>query len=111
MASAWVFILIALAYALLKIYLEKRWAGLDAAGEEPELSSLAFSSGQSVYELFRAAGTKWNVTATQLEDDFRRYLKGGPLPHYMRDFLRGHLQRGDRTYQQLIFSGGRPPYL
>jgi hypothetical protein len=29
----------------------------------------------------------------------------------VRDYLRRQLKPGDRTYQKLIFSGGRPPYL
>jgi len=111
MAHGWIFILLALLYAILKIYLEKRWAIQDAAGDESELANRAFSSGNSVYELFRAAGPKWNVAAHQIDKDFRRYLQRGDIPHYVRDHLRQHRQHGDRTYQQLIFSGGRPPYL
>ena len=111
MNGAWIFIAIAVVYAVLKVYLEKRWAGLDAVGDDPDLTNLAFSSGRSAYEVFQAAGPRWNVASRQIDTDFRTYLKDGSMPHYVRDYLRRHRQRGDRTYQQIIFSGGRPPYL
>lgn len=109
--NAWIFILIALGYAVMKVWLERRWASQDAVGDAHELANLAFSSGQSVYALFQAAGTKWNVAPKQVDNDFKQYLTDGQIPHYMRDDLRRHISNGDRTYLQLIFAGGRPPYL
>jgi hypothetical protein len=105
------FIVIGLIYVGLKIYLEKRLAPLDAVGEERELSDVAFASGNSVYEVFKTAGSTWNLPAEKSEDDFKKYLQRGAIPHYVRDYLRRQLKPSDRTYQKLIFSGGRPPYL
>ena len=105
------FIVIGLIYVGLKIYLEKRLAPLDAVGEERELSDLAFANGNSVYEVFKAAGATWSLPVEKSEDDFKKYLQLGAIPHYVRDHLRRQLKPGDRTYQKLIFSGGRPPYL
>ena len=111
MNNAILFIVIGLIYVILKIFLEKRLAPLDAVGEERELSDLAFTNGNSVYEVFKTAGSTWNLSAEKSEDDFKNYLQGGEIPHYVRDYLRRQLKPGDRTYQKLIFSGGRPPYL
>ena len=111
MNNAILFIVIGLIYVVLKIYLEKRLAPLDAIGEERELSDLAFANGNSVYEVFQAAGSTWNLPAEKSEDDFKNYLQRGAIPHYVRDHLRRQLKTSDRTYQKLIFSGGRPPYL
>ena len=105
------FIVISLIYVILKIYLEKRLAPLDAIGDERELSDVAFANGNSVYEVFKTAGSIWNLPAEKSEDDFKKYLQRGTIPHYVRDYLRRQLKPGDRTYQKLIFSGGRPPYL
>ena len=111
MFNTLLFIVIGLIYVVLKIYLEKRLAPFDAVGEECELSDLAFTNGNSVYEVFKTAGSTWNLPAEKCEDDFTIYLQRGAIPHYVRDYLRRQLKPGDRTYQKLIFSGGRPPYL
>jgi hypothetical protein len=111
MSNTILFIVIGLTYVVLKIYLEKRLAPLDAVGDERELSDLAFANGNSVYEVFKTAGSIWNLPAEKPEDDFKIYLQRGTIPHYVRDYLRRQVKPGDRTYQELIFSGGRPPYL
>jgi hypothetical protein len=111
MTNTILFIVIGLIYVVLKIYLEKRLAPLDAIGDERELSDVAFANGNSVYEVFKTAGSIWNLPAEKSEDDFKKYLQRGAIPHYVRDYLRRQLKPGDRTYQKLIFSGGRPPYL
>jgi hypothetical protein len=105
------FIVIGSIYVVLKIYLEKRVAQLEAGDDERELSNLAFSNGNSVYEVFKTAGSTWNIPAENSEDDFKKYLQRGVIPHYVRDYLRRQLRPGDCTYLKLIYSGGRPPYL
>ena len=111
MHNALLFIAIALAYAVLKVYLEKRLAHLDANGDERRLADLAFASGCSVYDVFRSAGSKWRFSSGKIDADFRQFLTQGEIPPYVQDYVHRHLQAQDRTYQQLIFSGGRPPYL
>jgi hypothetical protein len=111
MNSAIIFIGLALAYAVAKILLEKRLAPLDDVGDGRRLSDLAFASGRSVYELFHAAGAAWNFSRDKIEGDFKRYLQHDDVPHYVSTYARRHRQTGDRTYQALLFSGGRPPYL
>ena len=105
------FVGIALVYAILKIYLEKRLAPLDAVGDDRRMADLAFASRCSVYDLFVSAGSKWSFSRGKIDEDFHRYLKRGEIPPYVHDYVQRHLQAEDHTYQQLIFSGGRPPYL
>lgn len=111
MINAAIFIGLALAYAIAKILLEKRLAPLDDVGDGRRLSDLAFASGRSVYDIFHAAGAAWNFSREKVEDDFKRYLQRDEVPHYVGTYARRHRQTGDRTYQRLLFSGGRPPYL
>ncbi|MFZ0612799.1 MAG: hypothetical protein WAM73_11215 [Desulfobacterales bacterium] len=111
MSNAIFFIVLGLIYVLLKVYLEKRLAPMDSLGDEYDLSDLAFSTGQSVYDVFKVAAVTWNVTVEKSDDDFKKYLTQGHIPHYVRDYLRRQTKPGDRTLQKLVFSGGRPPYL
>jgi len=106
-----IFIVIALAFALLKVYLEKRLAPLDAVGEERQLGELAFARGCSVYQLFQEAGAVWNFSQAKVEADFKQYVSQSRVPPYLHDYLLKNLQAGDQTYQKLLYPGGRPPYL
>ena len=105
------FIGIALLFAALKVYLEKRLAPLDAIGQERQLGDLAFSRGCSVYHLFEEAGSVWNFSQAKIEADFKQYVHQNDVPPYLNDFLQKNLQSGDQTYQKLLYPGGRPPYL
>ncbi|MFZ7127227.1 MAG: hypothetical protein ACOWWM_13820 [Desulfobacterales bacterium] len=111
MLDALLFIGLAAAYAAVKIILERKLTPLDDAGDERQLSDLAFACGISVYELFTRAGEVWNFSRRKVEEDFKRYLKQSQVPRYVREYVRQHLLNDDRTYQRLLFSGGRPPYL
>lgn len=101
----------ALAYALLKIYLEKRLGPLDDVGDDRHMADLAFACGCSVYDLFRLAGDQWNFSDGKMASDFRLYLKTNQIPPYVSNYVRHHRFKRNRTYQQLIYMGGRPPYL
>jgi hypothetical protein len=111
MTNAIIFIGLAVAYAAAKIILEKRLAPLDDVGEGRRLTDLAFASGRSAYELFQAAGAPWKFSQAKIDDDFKHYLHHDDVPSYVSRYVRSHRQCGDRTYQRLLFSGGRPPYL
>ena len=106
-----IFFALGILYMMLKIYLERRLALQDATAIERRLADLAFASGCSEYELFKRSAEKWRFSNQKIERDFRRYLKTGHLPTYMNQLLAEHAGDADSTYQQLIFSGGRPPYL
>ena len=111
MYQALVFICIALIFAALKVYLEKRWAPLDAMGDERLLGDLAFSRGCSVFQLFEEAGAVWNFSRSKIEADFRQYVLQNDVPPYLHEYLQANLQPGEHTYQKLLYPGGRPPYL
>lgn len=111
MWSALILFGLALAYGLLKIYFEKRLAPLDDVGEDRRLADLAFANGCSVFDLFKSAGEDWQFSNLKIGNDFRQYLLEGLVPHYVGEYVRRHQRAEDRTYQKLIFSGGRPPYL
>lgn len=111
MSHPLIFIGIAALFALLKIVLEKRLAPLDAAGDEHRLSDLAYDRGCSVYDLFKEAGKMWNFSNSKIENDFKQYALDNHIPEYLHDYLKKSLPPDSRTYQKLLFSGGRPPYL
>jgi hypothetical protein len=102
---------LALVYALLKIYFEKRLAPLDDVGDERHLADLAFTCGCSVFDLFRLAGAQWNFSEQKIDADFRRYLMADVVPPYVSAYLREHRQQHNNTYHRLLYNGGRPPYL
>jgi hypothetical protein len=107
-----IFICLAVLYGALKIILERRLAPLDVVGEEGDLSDAAFSSGCSVYALFQQAGGVWPFSRDRIESDFKSYLHTGDIPGYVRQFVKTQPAGArDRTYNKLIYSGGRPPYL
>lgn len=111
MHNAFIIFGLALAYALLKVYFEKRLAPMDDVGDERHLADLAFASGCSVFDLFRSAGEGWRFSEQKIESDFRRYLKADVVPPYVQAYLRQHAGQRNNSYQRLIYSGGRPPYL
>lgn len=111
MSSSLIFIAFALVYAIAKIVLEKRLAPLDAVHGERQLSDFTYSTGCSAYELFQKAGSEWNFSNYKIESDFKQYLSEGFIPKYVTDYMDSHSPNTDQTYQKLLFSGGRPPYL
>ncbi len=102
---------LAVAYAAVKVLFESRLAPLDAGGDERRLADLAFACGISEFDLFKAAGVSWRFSLEKSERDFKRYLQEGHIPSYVRDYVINHLKTKDRTYQTLLYAGGRPPYL
>lgn len=111
MGSALIFIILGLGYALGKVVLEKRLASDENEKNGPQLENLAFARSCSVYDIFQAAGVKWNFSQFKLEQDFRGYLNEGFVPSYVDEYCRQDHFANDRTYQKILFSGGRPPYL
>jgi|GEM_PF-1572548 len=111
MSPAIIFIGLALVFGLGKVILEKRLAPLDAVGDERRLGDLAFSMGCSVYDLFARAGEAWNFSKSKIDSDFKVYVHEERIPPYLRDYLRKNGHSDDQTYQKILFSGGRPPYL
>jgi hypothetical protein len=111
MTASIIFILLALIFALGKILLEKRWAPLDAVGDERRLGDLAFAQGCSVYDLFVRAAGDWHFSKTKIDADFKDYVRNDRIPPYVHAYLQQSGSAANRTYQELLYAGGRPPYL
>ena len=99
------FIIIVLAYVIIKRISEKRMARTRIISDEECLLHLARLNGCSEFALFRKAALFWTVAAHQVEEDFRSYLMGGDLPHYVRDYIRKNPLDRDQL-QQLIYNSG-----
>lgn len=102
---------LALIFILGKIILEKRLAHLDALGDLRDLGELAFARGCSVYDLFAQAGAVWRFPKTKIDADFKNYTQTDQVPPYLQDYLRHAGQSSEKPYQEMLYAGGRPPYL
>jgi hypothetical protein len=102
---------LALIFIVGKIVLEQRLAHLDAAGDLRDLGELAFARGCSTYDLFAQAGAVWHFSKTKIDADFKNYTHTDRIPTYLHDFLMHEGPPSEKTYQELLYAGGRPPYL
>jgi hypothetical protein len=80
--------LAALAYFELLRLLDRYWSQRTPITDEEYLGFYAKSNAISEYEVFRRAAWEWSVNPTDVETDFRSYLQGEDVPHYVRDFIR-----------------------
>ena len=82
----------AVAIVLVILLATRLWERRENARREPLdfefLFFLARSEGTSEFEQFRRAARIWRISEQRVEDDFKRYLWQGELPHYVRDHLR-----------------------
>jgi hypothetical protein len=76
---------------------DRYWANLKPLSDEEYLTQMARRCQTSEYELFRRAAKVWQVSRARVEADFKRYLLGGHLPHYMTDFIRKSRKKRDQT--------------
>ncbi len=111
MTALFIFMGLGLVFAVGKVLLEKRWAPLDAVGDERRLGDLAFAMDCSVYDLFAHAGAAWGFSKAKIDADFRDYVHSDHIPPYLHAYLQQEGLGGQQTYQELLYAGGRPPYL
>jgi hypothetical protein len=111
MTSALTFVILTIVFAWGKIVLEKRLAPIDAGDVDNHLSDAAFTIGCSVYDLFANAGAEWHFSQNKIDQDFKKYLRYNQTPHYVSAYLRRLGFTSQASYQRLLYSGGRPPYL
>ena len=78
----------ALAYFELMRQIDALWARRTPITDEERLAMLARRREISEHRLFHLAAAGWSLGGGRVEDDFRAYLKGDPIPHYVRDYLR-----------------------
>ena len=99
------FIVMIMVYVVIKRIFEKRMARTRILSDEECLLHLARLNGCSEFELFQKAADFWAVAVLQVEEDFKAYLLGDYLPHYVRDFIRKNPLDRDQL-QQLIYNSG-----
>lgn len=99
------FVLIIIVYVAIKRISEKRMAHTRIISDEECLLHLARLNGCSELELFRKSAVLWTVAERQVDEDFKSYLLGGLLPHYVRDYIRKNPIDRDQL-QQLIYNSG-----
>ena len=103
------FSLLAIVYVLGRKYIERNERRRRLISDEEYLASMATGMNCSEYDLFLVAAKKWHVSILQIEDDFRRYLIAGILPHYVRDFVRKNRSADDVEKNDKINPGGKLP--
>jgi len=87
----WKMILLPIAaflYIELLKHLDIRFAARRTVTDEEYLAHIARSRSTSEYDLFHVAAGTWHIAARQVEDDFKRYVTEGQMPHYVRDYVR-----------------------
>ena len=108
-SGALIFVLLAVVYVLGKKYIEKKEMNLRPETDEEVLARLAGIRKCSELDIFRLAGIEWRVSGNRVEDDFKQYLTGGLLPHYVRDYVRKHRPHdGDGPSSTTSPGGGLP---
>ena len=103
------YLLFVIVYVLGRQYIERNERRTRLVSDEEYLASMATVSNCSEYDLFLLAAKKWHVSILQIEDDFKHYLIGGVLPHYVRDFVRKNKSAGDVEKKEKINPGGKLP--
>jgi len=93
----WKMILLPLAvffYIELLRHLNQKFAARRPISDEEYLAMEARAKSTSEYEIFRLAARPWHISTLRVDDDFRDYLIGGLLPHYVRDHIRRLRKKG-----------------
>jgi hypothetical protein len=103
------FLLLAIVYVLGRKYIEANERRTRHISDEEYLASMATGMNCSEYDLFLVAAEKWHVSILQIEDDFKRYLIVGILPHYVRDFVRKNRSAADVEKNDKTNPGGKLP--
>ena len=107
--GALVFLLLAIAYVLGKKVIEFNEKRIHHISDEEYLALMAADRKCSEYDLFVLAAENWQAPPTQIEEDFKRYLIHGPMPHYVRDFVRKSRSEHDVEKNDRINPGGNLP--
>jgi len=103
------FLFLAIAYVLGRKFIEVNERRIRHTSDEEYLALMALGRRCSEYDLFLLAAEKWHVSTAQIEDDFKRYLIHGLVPHYVRDFVRKNRSSDDVEINDRINPGGNLP--
>ena len=101
--------LLAVVYVLGRKYIEANERRIRPISDEEYLAFMALDKNCSEYDLFALAAKNWHVSASDIEDDFKRYLVHGILPHYLRDFVRKNKSANDAEKRNRLNPGGNLP--
>ena len=104
-----IFLLVAIVYVLGRKYIESSERRTRPISDEEILAFIAVDRKCSEYDLFFQAAESWQVPSLRIEDDFKRYLTLGILPHYVRDFLRKYKSTHPINGNDRINPGGNLP--
>ena len=55
---------------------------------EDYLYKIARVTGKSEYDVFLKSAEDWPISKVNIDEDFKAYLMGQPVPYYVRDFIR-----------------------
>ena len=104
-----VFLLIAIVYVLGRKYIESSERRNRPISDEETLTFIAANRKCSEYDLFLQAAETWQISSLRVEDDFKRYLTHGILPHYLRDFVRKYKSTHPTNGNDQMNPGGNLP--
>lgn len=71
----------------------ERWVKRKKHEDTDLLITRARSEGRSEYDIFVESAATWGLSERQVDEDFRRYLHEGVVPHYVRHALRARTEQ------------------
>jgi hypothetical protein len=90
-----VFLLLAVIYVAGRKYIEICERRNKTASDEEVLAAISYERRCSEFDLFQLAGRQWHTPGDVIQQDFKRYLTAGLLPHYIRDYIRKNRPSGN----------------
>jgi len=100
---------LAVLYFLVMKIVDRRVQRQKPFSDEEYLSGLALIKECSAYDIFREAGSDWNLKENKIEKDFNAYLLKGGIPHYVRDFIRRNIDDEELKKHYKISPAGNLP--
>ncbi|GBD98496.1 hypothetical protein BMS3Abin07_00510 [bacterium BMS3Abin07] len=73
---------------------------------EERLFDISRARDCSEYDLFMEAAGMWNIPEAQVQEDFKRYLLGSEIPHYIRSYLRAEEKKDELNGLFRMWPGG-----
>jgi hypothetical protein len=87
-ANTIIYPLLAFFYIFLMRKLNQQGVKNRVLSDEEFMAYLARQAECSEYDLFYASSDNWHVPKATIERDFKKYLRSGHLPYYVKDYVR-----------------------
>ena len=87
--------LIILVVATVAVCVLERRVSRQKQSDVDHLYYLSRQRGGSEYDIFFEAGGVWHIPEQSIENDFKRFLLQGDIPHYVRHYLRTQEKKKD----------------